>query len=98
MKSERVKAKSPPRSPGHHLEAASLSLSKMGNSGEFHPLDGEPSSLIDETIIFWQQRTGKKLSRAEAIEAIANINNLFRVLAEWDTKARKTDSKPAKEI
>jgi hypothetical protein len=98
MKSEKLKAESRLPSPKHYIREASTSSTKTGNSGESHPRDNKPSSFIDETIDFWQKRTGKTLSRVEAIEAITNINNFFRVLADWDTKARKTDSKPPKEI
>jgi len=89
MKSEKIKAKIRPRSPGHHLKAASTPSTKTGNSGEFHPLDSKPSSFIDETINFWQERTGKKLSRDEAGQAISNICSFFRILSDWNRKTHE---------
>jgi len=94
MKSEKIKAKPRPRSPGHHLEAVSTSSTTTGNSGQVHPPDSKEPSFIQETISFWQKRTGKTLSRVEAVEAIANVSNFFRVLAEWDDRMRKREDKP----
>ncbi len=95
MKSEKIKTKSRPRSQGYRLEIVPTSSMKRGDSGAFHSPDNKSSSsFIDETVEFWEKRTGKKLSRFEATEAIANINNFFRVLAEWDDRIRKQEDKP----
>jgi len=100
MTSEKIKGKSQPPAPGHHvyLGAASIPATKTGKPRKFHPLDSKPLSSIDETVIFWTKRTGKTLSKEEAEQSIRNIINFFKVVGEWDDKARKTGSKPMKEI
>ena len=44
--------------------------------------------FIEETRAFWGELTGRTFSREDAREMIANISGFFRVLAEWDRKAR----------
>lgn len=92
MKSEKIKAKSRPHSPGHYLGAASASPAKTGKKGETHPLDGKTSSIIGETVSFWTKRTGKKLSQDEVMEAIVNISGFFETLLGWNCKIQKEDT------
>ena len=44
--------------------------------------------LLDRTIAFWQPRTARKLTREDARQMVENVTGFFRVLAEWDAKAR----------
>lgn len=45
-------------------------------------------NAIEETIAFWQKRTGKIITREDAREMIVNISGFFRVLDEWDKRDR----------
>jgi len=45
--------------------------------------------FIEETRAFWSKRTGRTFSREDAREMIANVSGFFRVLDEWDRKARQ---------
>jgi hypothetical protein len=44
--------------------------------------------FIEKTRAFWGDRTGIAVSKEDAREMVANISGFFRVLAEWDKKAR----------
>jgi len=44
--------------------------------------------FLDKTIAFWQPRTSRKLTREDARQMIENVTGFFKVLAEWDAKAR----------
>ncbi|MBD3305399.1 hypothetical protein GF348_03420 [candidate division KSB3 bacterium] len=43
--------------------------------------------IIDETIAFWEKKTGYRMNREEAREAMNNMNGFFQVLSEWDTES-----------
>ena len=47
-----------------------------------------PDDFIEETRAFWGERSGRTFSREDAREMIANISGFFRILDEWDRKAR----------
>lgn len=66
--------------PGRLSEAFLLGT---GNVKEEHPDD-----FVEETRAFWGERTGRTFSREDAREMIANISGFFRVLDEWNRKAR----------
>ena len=44
--------------------------------------------FLDKTVAFWQPRTSRKLTREDARQMIENVTGFFKVLAEWDAKAR----------
>ena len=46
--------------------------------------------LIDKTLIAWQPRTSRKLSREDAREITENVLGFFSLLLEWDA-AGNTD-------
>jgi hypothetical protein len=48
--------------------------------------------FIEETRAFWSKRTGRTFSREDAREMIANISGFFRILNEWDRKARMEEA------
>jgi hypothetical protein len=48
----------------------------------------EHPDILEKTMAFWAERTGKSFSREEAREMVANVSGFFQVLAEWDRKAR----------
>jgi hypothetical protein len=50
--------------------------------------DEHPDDFIEKTRTFWGERSGRVFSREEAREMVVNISGFFRVLAEWDRKAR----------
>jgi hypothetical protein len=62
------------------------------------------SDISDQTIKFWQQRTGKKLSRDEAREVIMNVSGFMSVLCDWDRTSLEDaarlirDSKPEENL
>jgi len=58
-----------------------------GNVKEEHPDD-----FIEETRAFWGERTGRTFSREDAREMIANISGFFRILDEWDRKAKMEEA------
>jgi hypothetical protein len=39
--------------------------------------------LIEQTILVFKNRTGRKISQEEARQALENISGFFRVLQEW---------------
>ena len=45
-------------------------------------------AFLDKTITFWQPRTTRTLTREDARQMIENATGFFRVLAEWDAKAK----------
>ena len=45
-------------------------------------------AFLDKTIAFWQPRTARTLTREDARQMIENATGFFRVLAEWDSKAK----------
>ena len=51
-----------------------------------------PDDFIEKTRTFWGERSGRVFSREDAREMIANISGFFRVLDEWDRKAREEES------
>jgi len=93
MKSEKIKVKSQPHSPGHYLGRASTPPEKTGSLEKSHPSDRQPSSIIDETVKFWEKRTGKKLSPDEAMQSISNGCSFFRILSDWNHKIQNQDTK-----
>ncbi len=48
----------------------------------------EHPDILEKTMAFWGERTGKSFSQEEAREMVANVSGFFQVLAEWDRKAR----------
>jgi len=56
------------------------------------------SELIQQTILFWEQYSGTRLSVQEAREAVANLSGFFVLLNEWEGREREADvNKPADE-
>lgn len=51
-------------------------------------------AFLDKTIAFWQPRTGRELTHEDACQIIENFTGAFRVLAEWDAKARALRNSP----
>ena len=72
--------------PGRAFCRASLSgvflFLWIGKVKKEHP------DILEKTMAFWSERTGKSFSREEAREMVANVSGFFQVLAEWDRKAR----------
>lgn len=52
-------------------------------------------AFLDKTIAFWQPRTTRALTREDARQIIENTTGFFRVLAEWDAKAKTARSAAA---
>jgi hypothetical protein len=46
--------------------------------------------FLDETIVFWEPRYGRKLTREDAREIAENLTGFFRVLLEWEREKKKT--------
>ena len=46
--------------------------------------EGRPE-LIQDTIRFWEGRSGRQVSPEEAREMIENVVGYFSLLAEWDS-------------
>ncbi len=67
-------------------------LSEAFLLGTGYVKEEHPDDFIEETRAFWSKRTGKTFSREDAREMIANISGFFRVLAEWDRKARMEEA------
>ncbi len=44
--------------------------------------------LIDETIALFEPRYGRKITREEAREILANLTGFFEILLEWDREAK----------
>ena len=40
--------------------------------------------LIEQTIAVFKGRTGRKISKEDARQAVENISGFFRVLQEWE--------------
>jgi len=56
------------------------------------------SELIQQTILFWEQYAGIRLSAQEAREAIANMSGFFELLNEWEVRESEVEvNKPAGE-
>jgi len=51
-------------------------------------MEGSKSQLLDQTKWFWQARTGKPISDEDAREIIENMTRFFKILMEWDEKAK----------
>ena len=49
--------------------------------------NAEHEGLIEHTIRFWQERTGREVTAEDAREMIVNIRGFFGVLAEWAERA-----------
>jgi hypothetical protein len=45
--------------------------------------------LLDHTIAVFEPRAGRRLSREDAREIQHNLTGFFRVLLEWDARARR---------
>ena len=48
--------------------------------------------LLEQTKQFWQARTQKPFPDEDAREMIENITCFFKVLIEWDKKAKDRES------
>jgi chemotaxis regulatin CheY-phosphate phosphatase CheZ len=57
-------------------------------------MEDSKRELIEETKRFWQARTGKPISDEDAREMIENITGFFKILIEWDKKAKNQPSSP----
>ncbi len=51
-------------------------------------MEDSKRQLIEETKRFWQARTGESISDEDARQMIENITGFFKVLIEWDEKAK----------
>lgn len=52
------------------------------------PADAARPDLLDETLRVFQPRTARVLTREDAREIHQNLTGFFRVLLEWDARAR----------
>lgn len=63
---------------------------------EVNKRDGDMATIdpafLDKTIAFWQPRTTRTLTKEDARQIIENATGFFRVLAEWDAKAKAARS------
>jgi hypothetical protein len=48
----------------------------------------DENKCIEETAIFWSQKTGKAISAEDAREINKNISGYLAVLCEWDKRDR----------
>jgi len=51
------------------------------------------NEFIQQTILFWEQYAGIRLSAQEAKEAVANMSGFFALLNEWEEREREADAK-----
>ena len=47
---------------------------------------------IQDTVDFWTQKTGKKVSEEDAREIISNTSGFFALLREWDERDRNSST------
>jgi hypothetical protein len=52
---------------------------------------GRQPDIIEQTIDFWRKRAGREVSSEDARQMVANVSGFFKVLAEWERKARGED-------
>jgi len=43
--------------------------------------------ILNDTIAFWSERSGREISQEDAREMVANVSGFFTVLADWDRRA-----------
>ena len=58
---------------------------------ETHTLHASCPPIINDTITFWQEKTGRTLTQEEAREAIENISGFFQILYEWEQAEQLED-------
>jgi hypothetical protein len=46
------------------------------------------NDLIQNTMDFWQKRTGRSVSVEDARQMIANVSGFFNLLAKWDKEEK----------
>jgi hypothetical protein len=61
--------------------SAATRLAETNNGGR---------DLIDQTLIVWQPRAKRQLTREDGREIVENITGFFRILQEWDRLERAT--------
>ncbi len=49
--------------------------------------------VLDQTISFWTERTGRSFSREEAREMNENVSGFIQILEEWDRKSRNIEDR-----
>ena len=52
-------------------------------------MEVKDSTLLDETITFWQDRYGRSLSEEDGRQIIQTISEFFALLSEWDEQKNK---------
>jgi hypothetical protein len=57
-------------------------------------MEDSKRQLLEQTKQFWQARAQKALSDEDAREIIENMTRFFKILIEWDEKA-KNQTKPS---
>jgi len=56
----------------------------------------EKKDFIQETIDFWEKRTGKTFTREDARQMIENAAGYFNILNEWDKREKAKERKKEK--
>jgi len=51
------------------------------------------NDFIQETIDFWEKKTGKKFSREDARQMIENVSGYFNTLHRWDIRQKEKEKK-----
>jgi len=49
--------------------------------------------FIQETIDFWEKKTGKKFTREDARQMIENVSGYFNTLHRWDMREKEKEKK-----
>jgi len=50
--------------------------------------------ILEVTVSFWTPRRGAPVSHEDARQIMLNVAGFFRVLGEWDRRARETGQTP----
>ena len=51
----------------------------------------QTQNIFNQTITFWNERTGQEFSQEDAREMVANVPGFFTVLAEWQQRATEDE-------
>jgi len=48
-----------------------------------------PRDFLDQTVEVWERNTGRRFSRDEAAEAVANFADFLSVFIDWESAERR---------
>lgn len=61
--------------------------------GPTAPAVNVDKDFIQETIDFWEKKTGKKFTREDARQMIENVSGYFNTLHRWDVREKEKEKK-----